>query len=942
MCLAVLAMLPFQFALADEPITLRQSWRGNIDYFMTGATFAQASGNNAASILPSVSILVNPADIAAGASLVKAYLYWGGSQSQPSAGACTTTSEVPDSGVFFTPPNGSRSAISATVCYCADGLNSGIDEWICRADVSQKILDAGGVLSGNYVVDGYSGKATGGTTDNAGTALVLVFQSQSLSPRQVALYDGNVTLYESSVTVNLGGIEVDTTPRAKLTYFTLEAEGATPGDTASVNGNPGPAGPINLSDTYNPVNDIMNRSINTTTPVQTGVVGVDIDQFDISSALSGRDTSVSVTYSVLGDKIWLAVNVLGVALYDPNLSELSTKTWTLHNDVDGDGQADVGDTVRYTITLRNTGNEPATVELSDIIPPQAEDFDVLSHSSGTNSSAGGVLRIESMSVPAGGSATVVFDVLLGDVPDKTLMRNTASWSQPLEGGSAGSVSATPVTVRRDVDADGIHDSDDNCPNTFNPDQLDTDGDGIGDACSECEDADDDGFADASCGGGDCDDDDDQVYPGAAEICDGKDNDCNLLTPDGADETWLETPCDGPDSDLCIEGVEACIEGARACTDQSDDDIEICDGIDNDCDGNMYKDELVKLNGYFMCEITGDPNGDIDGDGVSNARELQIGTDPTNADTDGDGLSDGVETNLGADPVDSDDDGFIDAVDDDDDNDLIPTAVEQRWEADFDGDSVSNHLDTDSDGDGIPDAVEAGKTPADPLDTDGDGMPDFLDTDSDNDEVTDDIDNCRVAYNPDQMDRDGDGRGDVCADEDCGDGVDNNDNGLIDCLDPLCVNRSLCLEICDNGIDDDGNALIDCADPDCVLTSACLEICDNSIDDDGNGLVDCADPDCQVYAGCVEICDNNEDDDGDGIVDCLDADCAESPLCVVVPEDEGLDAVEDALDELAAPGRGAEDCSCRSARASAPGLPLLTLLLLPLWGLLLRRPWKRRK
>ncbi len=35
---------------------------------------------------------------------------------------------------------------------------------------------------------------------------------------------------------------------------------------------------------------------------------------------------------------------------------------------------------------------------------------------------------------------------------------------------------------RDTDKDGIIDSQDNCPVTFNPDQLDSDGDGIGDAC----------------------------------------------------------------------------------------------------------------------------------------------------------------------------------------------------------------------------------------------------------------------------------------------------------------------------------------------------------------------------------------------------------------------------------------------------------------------------
>jgi hypothetical protein len=38
----------------------------------------------------------------------------------------------------------------------------------------------------------------------------------------------------------------------------------------------------------------------------------------------------------------------------------------------------------------------------------------------------------------------------------------------------------------------------------------------------------------------------------------------------------------------------------------------------------------------------DPDGDLDGDGLSNADELLWGTDPTNPDTDGDGYTDGEE------------------------------------------------------------------------------------------------------------------------------------------------------------------------------------------------------------------------------------------------------------------------------------------------------------
>ncbi len=39
----------------------------------------------------------------------------------------------------------------------------------------------------------------------------------------------------------------------------------------------------------------------------------------------------------------------------------------------------------------------------------------------------------------------------------------------------------------DIDGDGITTSEDNCPNVLNPDQLDADQDGVGDACDDCND-----------------------------------------------------------------------------------------------------------------------------------------------------------------------------------------------------------------------------------------------------------------------------------------------------------------------------------------------------------------------------------------------------------------------------------------------------------------------
>ncbi len=115
----------------------------------------------------------------------------------------------------------------------------------------------------------------------------------------------------------------------------------------------------------------------------------------------------------------------------------------------------------------------------------------------------------------------------------------------------------------------------------------------------------------------------------------------------------------------------------------------------------------------------DPDGDLDGDGLTNEAEAEAGTDPADTDSDDDGLPDPDEVGL-----DTDGDGIDDALEPDDDGDGIPTADEIADDKsdgdDLDRDGDPSHGDTDSDGDGFSDAEEGRD------DDDGDGVPDYLD------------------------------------------------------------------------------------------------------------------------------------------------------------------------------------------------------------------------
>jgi MYXO-CTERM domain-containing protein len=81
-------------------------------------------------------------------------------------------------------------------------------------------------------------------------------------------------------------------------------------------------------------------------------------------------------------------------------------------------------------------------------------------------------------------------------------------------------------------------------------------------------------------GTDCDDADPLVHPGAAERCDGKDQDCDRLV----DEELRRTCRTG-----CGEGEERCADGTWSGCTAPTPAAESCDGTDEDCDGETDED-----------------------------------------------------------------------------------------------------------------------------------------------------------------------------------------------------------------------------------------------------------------------------------------------------------------------------------------------------------------
>ena len=184
----------------------------------------------------------------------------------------------------------------------------------------------------------------------------------------------------------------------------------------------------------------------------------------------------------------------------------------------------------------------------------------------------------------------------------------------------------------------------------------------------------DGDGDGAFPPADCDDNVASTAPGAQELCDGVDNDCDGYVDE--------------DFDQDVDGYKAC-GGQPDCDDAAPESYpgapELCDGEDNDCDGAVDN---------------GAEGSDDDGDGHCSSTDCDDG-DPA-VHPGAEELSDGVDNDCDGvidEGFDGDGDGFGVVLDCDDDDDTIhPDAVESCDAVDQDCDGVvDNGFDADGDG-----------------------------------------------------------------------------------------------------------------------------------------------------------------------------------------------------------------------------------------------------
>ncbi|HWK26533.1 MAG TPA: NEW3 domain-containing protein [Solirubrobacter sp.] len=346
-------------------------------------------------------------------------LYFGGRLTAGTGGAAALNAAARASVLLRTPAGGAYVPVAAAVIDSPQvaGAYAGF------ADVTALVRTGG---AGAYTVANVQSGT--GLDRYAGWALVIAYRDPAQPLRNLTVFDGLASIQQGDppLSIPVSGFRTPqyAAVRTSVGIVAYEGDRGSSGDRLALNGQL-------LGDAANPPTNLFNSSVaaegvDTTgarTPGYVNQLGFDADRIVADGVLPNNETSATFEASTTLDQYLIQVVTFTTALSSPQLEVGKTVA-----DLDG-GDVAPGDALRYTVTVRNTGDAGAAdVRIADAAP------------AGTSlaSPAPGAVG----TLAPGESATATFDVTVdAGAPDGYVIRNVATAS------GAGATTGRPVSGR---------------------------------------------------------------------------------------------------------------------------------------------------------------------------------------------------------------------------------------------------------------------------------------------------------------------------------------------------------------------------------------------------------------------------------------------------------------------------------------------------------------
>ena len=331
-------------ARADTPVSLYQSFRGNVNFTGTEESLRTKDNSKPCSLVGNGKISAYLGGIPDGAVIKSAQLYWAGS-------GVTADYKVTFDGV----------AVEATAArqYLAKS-NAGNAYFSGAADFTSQVKKKG---NGDYSFSGLDvdkGKpwcSVQGVV--GGFALVVVYSHPNEPFRMLNLYEGFQTFQNSSLSINLGNFNVPNPLPANVTgrigHITWEGDSTLSqgGEDLLFNG-------VEMTDRINPKGNQFNSASNVTG--DTASYGIDFDVYTLASpTIQPGQRSATTTYTSGQDMVILSTEIVAMPyVANADLALAMTRT----------GNLTVGSATSYTLTVSNGGvdDEVGPVTVVDTLP----------------------------------------------------------------------------------------------------------------------------------------------------------------------------------------------------------------------------------------------------------------------------------------------------------------------------------------------------------------------------------------------------------------------------------------------------------------------------------------------------------------------------------------------------------------------------------------------